>query len=108
MLENLPAPPVPGVTTLLRGPIRNFLRPFEPAIQKALGFDDLVAFFRIAAGDHEKPPFARLLSLLQVECRVPPEDLARIPASGPVVAVANHPFGLLEGAILAALLPRVR
>jgi putative hemolysin len=31
-----------------------------------------------------------------------------IPRQGPVIAVANHPFGLIEGAILTALLPSVR
>jgi putative hemolysin len=40
--------------------------------------------------------------------RVSDEDLARIPASGPVVVVANHPFGGVEGLILAGLLSSVR
>ena len=35
-------------------------------------------------------------------------DTARIPATGPVVVVANHPFGMLDGAMLAVLLTRVR
>src|SRR5581483_4081019 len=32
----------------------------------------------------------------------------RIPTDGPLVVTANHPFGFLEAAILAAILPRVR
>lgn len=36
------------------------------------------------------------------------ELLARIPKEGPVVVVANHPFGGLEGIILLALVKRVR
>ena len=36
------------------------------------------------------------------------EDLARIPAQGPVVVVANHPFGGVEGIILPSLLGKVR
>ena len=35
-------------------------------------------------------------------------DVERIPKSGPVVVVANHPFGLLEGVLLGSLLPRCR
>jgi putative hemolysin len=35
-------------------------------------------------------------------------SLATIPASGPAVIVANHPFGLLDGAVLLSVLMRVR
>jgi putative hemolysin len=40
--------------------------------------------------------------------RIAEADEARIPASGPVVVVANHPYGVLDGAILTVLLTRVR
>ncbi|HXC43457.1 MAG TPA: GNAT family N-acyltransferase [Candidatus Dormibacteraeota bacterium] len=49
-----------------------------------------------------------LLAAMRVDLRVEAADAARIPASGPVVVVANHPFGLLDGAALAVLLMRVR
>jgi putative hemolysin len=51
---------------------------------------------------------ARMLDCLHVEPRVSSLDLSRIPKQGPVVAVANHPFGVIEGTILAALLPTIR
>src|SRR3974390_493374 len=50
----------------------------------------------------------RLLSEMRVNIRVDSADQARIPSSGPVVVVANHPYGMLDGAILAVLLTRVR
>jgi putative hemolysin len=49
-----------------------------------------------------------LLTAMRVEMRVNPADTARIPAAGAVVVVANHPFGVLDGAMLAVLLTRVR
>jgi putative hemolysin len=38
----------------------------------------------------------------------PNEEIARIPAKGPVVVVANHPHGLVDGMVLAELIGRVR
>src|SRR5579871_933270 len=52
--------------------------------------------------------FGRFLDGLGVEYEFPEQDLLRIPATGRVVIVANHPFGMVEGAILGALLHKVR
>jgi len=49
-----------------------------------------------------------LLAEMRVELHADGADTARIPATGPVVVVANHPFGMLDGAMLAVLLTRVR
>lgn len=49
-----------------------------------------------------------LLSEMRIGLSVGRADQARIPASGPVVVVANHPYGVLDGAILTVLLTRVR
>jgi putative hemolysin len=51
---------------------------------------------------------ANLLAEMQIQYHVDAADVARIPKSGPVVAVANHPFGILDGLLLAAILPGVR
>ncbi len=50
----------------------------------------------------------KLLAEMRVDLRVDAADTARIPTTGPVVVVANHPFGMLDGAVLAVLLTRVR
>jgi putative hemolysin len=49
-----------------------------------------------------------LLEEMQVDLQLQPADLERIPAKGPLVAVANHPFGVLDGAALGVILSRVR
>ncbi len=51
---------------------------------------------------------ASLLSEMRIDLRIDSTDQARIPASGPVVVVANHPYGVLDGAVLTVLLTRVR
>ena len=51
---------------------------------------------------------ARVLESLDVRYRVAQPDLDRIPKAGPVVVVANHPFGALDGIVLAAVLRSVR
>ena len=49
-----------------------------------------------------------LLAEMRIEIRAHPADVARIPTTGPVVVVANHPYGVLDGALLTVLLNRVR
>jgi len=49
-----------------------------------------------------------LLAEMRIDLRLGAGDQARIPASGPVVVVANHPYGVLDGALLTVLLTRAR
>jgi len=51
---------------------------------------------------------ATALQLLDVRYTVSDIDRARIPVRGPLVVVANHPFGAVEGLILGDLLNSVR
>src|SRR4029077_12349827 len=49
-----------------------------------------------------------LLREMEVEVQVDSADLQRIPKTGPVLVVSNTPYGMLDGAVLGALLARVR
>src|SRR5262245_28793207 len=50
----------------------------------------------------------KLLHEMRIQVQVSPDDLNRIPRNGAALVVANHPFGILDGAVLGAVLARVR
>ena len=52
--------------------------------------------------------FDALLKEMRVSLCVDERDFGRIPKSGPVLVVSNHPFGILDGAVLGALIGRAR
>src|SRR5262245_5761949 len=49
-----------------------------------------------------------LMEGLDISLRFPKADLERIPAKGPVIIVANHPTGFLDGIALGAVVPNLR
>jgi putative hemolysin len=63
---------------------------------------------RARADVRDESVLESLLREMQIDLRVNEADIERIPRKGPVVAVANHPYGMLDGAVLAVLLARVR
>lgn len=75
-------------------------------MQRVLKLDEIESVYR--SFDRAKPIPEQLLDKLQVQYQVPERDLAGIPRTGATVVVANHPYGLLEGALLATVLGRLR
>ncbi len=54
------------------------------------------------------PFWPKAVRQMGIRIDTPPEEIARIPATGPVVVVANHPHGLVDGMIMAEMVNRVR
>ena len=52
--------------------------------------------------------FGRSLELAGIEPVIDPRQEARIPREGPLVIIANHPFGIVDGVILCDLAARTR
>jgi putative hemolysin len=83
--------------------------PGMPALaDKFVPVDKMRELYRRVQKSPEGFRLEKLLVEMRVDLRVDAADMARIPATGRVVVAANHPFGMLDGAVLAVLLTRVR
>ena len=86
---------------------RGLQRPFDSTFalkQLAPMYDEVSTHCRNTGADFVKCS----LDKLNVTYNIPQDSLKRIPATGPCVIVANHPYGGLEGAMMIDLLRRVR
>lgn len=81
----------------------------SPVVERALSLRSLERrYLGIADADTPAAFIQRALEALGVAYTVHPDPAKVIPASGPLIVAANHPYGLLEGIILARLIGSVR
>lgn len=74
-------------------------------IEKISGQPRLQSLYETYRRDlaHE-PFFSAAVKLLQLDVQFSASRLAQIPAEGPLVVVANHPFGVLDGLLISWLI----
>jgi putative hemolysin len=106
----LSAPPLPlPLIPMLPPGLRQWAEPLEPALWRLLVPFGVIDGFDQARRAGTGLRFAqRLLEALDIHFKLDDSDRSRIPAGGPAVIVANHPYGFVEGLILAALLDCIR
>ncbi len=69
----------------------------------------MVNKFEKANAEYRGQKFWRgALNTMGIELKTPADQLANIPATGPVIVVANHPHGMVDGMILADMIGRAR
>lgn len=91
-------------------PVLKALMPvFGPLLRKLFAIDAINDVHdQVIETATDETFFSRVLQLVGARYEVSETDLERIPVTGPVVVVSNHPLGGLDGIILGDLLRRRR
>lgn len=81
----------------------------RPVIERALCFKKINRIYSKSVENNDGTSFScRILKTMNVEWKINAPAQSPIPEKGPVVLVANHPFGGIEGVMLLALLDKFR
>jgi putative hemolysin len=88
--------------------IPSFCRLLLPFVSRALGLTALQRAYARAASSPGATFVERALHALDITVGIDAEALAAVPADGPLIVVANHPHGALDGLALAQAIGRVR
>src|SRR5262245_23709710 len=98
-----------SLAPILPPTLRKWSEPLNPVLCRLLIPQRLARSLDVALQCASSRTFPdRLLAALDIHYRVDAQDSGRIPRSGPAVLVANHPYGFVEGLILASLLGNIR
>lgn len=68
----------------------------------------LIRDFERAGAPHGAAFWPKALQQMGISIDTPAKEIAHIPKTGPVIVVANHPHGLVDGMVLAQIVARVR
>ena len=112
-LQSTPAPAARKLIDLKASarekPFGWFLNGLSVPLERLLAIRHVNDIYTALPQDGQTDDFCRRsLDLLGIDYALTEEEVARIPGQGPLVVVANHPFGGVEGVILTEVLLNVR
>ncbi len=91
-----------------------WVKPFAPFIKSFFKLnmlnEDYASFCRLYEnGDlGESNFFVAVLRFLNINYEITEDDLGKVPQTGPLMVVSNHPFGGVDGLVLGAVLTQAR
>lgn len=68
----------------------------------------LIRKFEAAGFDEGLPFFRQALDFMGIKLQTPQDQIDNIPATGPLIVVANHPHGMIDGMVMAELVGHKR
>lgn len=68
----------------------------------------LIRSFERSGAPVGSPFWPKAVRHMGIDILTPEDEIARIPKTGPLVVVANHPSGLVDGMVMAEMINRVR
>lgn len=98
------------LSSAVRGPGRRALfKLVEPTVSRVLSLEEVNRLYaQLSETRGHDDCFPAMLRALAIDYQVSDEDRAKIPTKGPLIMVANHPFGAVDGLVMGDLLTKVR
>lgn len=95
------------------GVFSTLLRPVTAILARFLGIHSLNRIYRevhsrLEDAEHDPAFFMKTLRVMRTSIEMEADCFGRFPSTGPLIVIANHPYGGIDGVALGALLSSVR